>query len=187
MRENLRNSGIGIIGDVPWGTHFRQFYQTKEDLLGILVSYLRAGLEGNELCVWVTSQPATEEEARRAIGKAVPKIDRYLESRQLEIIPYSDWYLKGSTFNSQRVLSGWIDQLNAALVRGYYGLRLINNTFWLERSAWQDFTDYEREVDNVISQHRMIALCTYHLDWCGASEVVDVMSNHQFALIRRQE
>ena len=33
MRESLRKSGIDIIGDMPWGTHFCQFYQTKEDLL----------------------------------------------------------------------------------------------------------------------------------------------------------
>jgi len=31
----------------------------------------------------------------------------------------------------------------------------------------------------------MLAICTYSLDRCGASEAVDVVSNHQFALIRR--
>jgi len=46
MEEKLRNSGIDIIGDVPWGTHFCQFYQTKKDLMDILVPYFKAGLEG---------------------------------------------------------------------------------------------------------------------------------------------
>jgi len=45
MNKNLRTSGIDIIGDVPWGTHFCQFYQTKEDLMNILVPYFKAGLE----------------------------------------------------------------------------------------------------------------------------------------------
>jgi len=45
MNKNLRSSGIDIIGDVPWGTHFCQFYQTKEDLMDILVPYFKAGLE----------------------------------------------------------------------------------------------------------------------------------------------
>jgi len=40
MEENLRNSGIDIIGDVPWGTNFCQFYQTKEDLTDILSTSL---------------------------------------------------------------------------------------------------------------------------------------------------
>src|SRR4030042_4536747 len=31
----------------------------------------------------------------------------------------------------------------------------------------------------------MIALCSYSLDKCNASEIIDVVSNHQFALIKR--
>lgn len=28
----LRHTGIEIIGDIPWGTHFCHFYETKKDL-----------------------------------------------------------------------------------------------------------------------------------------------------------
>jgi len=35
----LRRTGISAIGDVPWGTHFCQFYQHKQDLIDILVPY----------------------------------------------------------------------------------------------------------------------------------------------------
>ncbi|WP_156157340.1 hypothetical protein [Methanosarcina siciliae] len=33
MKNGIRNSGVDIIGDGPWGTLFCQFYRTKEDLL----------------------------------------------------------------------------------------------------------------------------------------------------------
>jgi len=36
MKGQLRKFGIDIVGDIPWGTHFCQFYQTKEDLIDIL-------------------------------------------------------------------------------------------------------------------------------------------------------
>ena len=36
--------GFDII-DVHWGTHFCQFYQTREDLMDILVPYFKVGLE----------------------------------------------------------------------------------------------------------------------------------------------
>jgi PAS domain-containing protein len=32
----------------------------------------------------------------------------------------------------------------------------------------------------------MLAICTYSLDRCGATEVIEVVSNHQFALIKRE-
>src|SRR5450759_3233709 len=57
MEEKLRESGIDIIGDVSWGTHICQFFDTKEDLTDILVPYFKAGLENNEFCLWITSQP----------------------------------------------------------------------------------------------------------------------------------
>src|SRR3977135_2824524 len=55
MAAELRQTGIRLVGDVPWGTHFCHFYETKEDLLDILVPYFKAGLENNESCVWVVS------------------------------------------------------------------------------------------------------------------------------------
>lgn len=32
MGQKFRKMGIDITGDVPWGAHFCQFYQNKEDL-----------------------------------------------------------------------------------------------------------------------------------------------------------
>lgn len=45
MVDQLRDIGIDIIGKAPWGTHFCQFYQTREDLIDTLVPYFKAGLE----------------------------------------------------------------------------------------------------------------------------------------------
>jgi PAS domain S-box-containing protein len=185
MGEKLRKTGIHIIGDVPWGTHFCQFYKTKKDLLDILVPYFKTGLKNNEFCMWVTSEPVQKEEALKTMKKAVPHFLKYLEKGQIEILPYTEWYLKGGKFSSLRVLQRWVERLNQALDKGYEGLRLTGNTFWLEKKDWRKFTDYEEEVNNVIGKYNMIAICTYSLDKCGANEVIDVVRNHQFALIKR--
>ena len=87
MKEQLRKSGIDIVGDVPWGTHFCQFYQTKEDLIETLVPHFKAGLENNEFCLWITSEPLESEDAKEVLKKAFPDIDEYIKRRQIEIIP----------------------------------------------------------------------------------------------------
>ena len=74
MKEKLRKSGIDVIGDVPWGTHFCQFYQTKEDLVDIVVPFFKAGLENNEFCLWITSYPMEVKEVKETLRKAVPDI-----------------------------------------------------------------------------------------------------------------
>jgi PAS domain-containing protein len=181
-----RKSGLGFIGDVSWGTHLCQFYQTKEDLIDILVPYFRAGLENNEFCMWVTAEPLNEEEAKKAMENAVPNFSRYVKRGQIEIISYKDWYVKGGGFDSDRVLRGWVSKLDDAVEKGFVGLRLTGNTFWLEKEDWRAFTDYEEAVNNVIGRYRMIAVCTYSLDKCNANEIIDVIKNHQFALIKRR-
>jgi PAS domain S-box-containing protein len=182
----LRDTGIEVIGQAPWGTHLCQFYETTEDLVDILVPYFKAGLAGNEFCTWVTSPPLDRDAAEKALRKALPDLDRYLEKRQIEILSYDKWYLEGGSFDSQRVLDGWVAKVEEAQARGFEGLRLSGNTFWLEKIHWDDFAAYEGAVNNVIADYNMIALCTYSLEKCGAPEIVDVISTHQFALVKRE-
>ena len=186
MEDELRNSGIDVIGGVHWGTHFCQFYKTIQDLIDILVPYFKAGLESNEFCMWVTSEPLMVAEAEEAMRGAVSAFDEYMRQGQIEIIPYNEWYLLEGTFDDDRVLNGWISKLEQALSKGYTGLRLTGNTFWLERNRWQAFTEYEAKVNNIIGQYRMIVACTYSLDKCDAAAIIDVIKNHQFALIKRE-
>ncbi|MGV8039243.1 MAG: PAS domain S-box protein [Thermoanaerobaculaceae bacterium] len=183
--DGLRRSGIDPVGDVPWGTHFCQFYQTSEDLVETLVPYLRAGLESNELCMWITSAPLGAPDATAALRGALPGLDAYLASGQIEILDYSQWYTRTGRFEADSVLRGWVDKLADARRRGFDGLRLTGNTLWLEQDAWDDFTRYEEAINEVIGRYRMLALCTYSLTRCGVGEIMDVVANHQFALIKR--
>lgn len=185
--KELRDSGIKVIGSVPWGTHFCQFYEDGRDLVDILVPYFKAGLLENEFCMWITSEPLEVDAAKAALRRAVPNLDSYLKRGQIEILDYKDWYLRSGRFDSDEVLQAWVSKLTAALGEGFDGLRLTGNTHWLESSQWRDFTEYEEQVNGVIGQHRMIALCTYSLRKCGAMEIMDVIANHRFALIRRND
>ncbi len=185
MSIELRKSGIDIIGDIPWGTHFCQFYRTPQDLADLLVPYFAAGLASGEFCMWITSEPLDRAAAIRALAAAVPDIEDHLREGRIEVLPHDAWYLPDGRFESRRVLDAWAAKLEGARARGFAGLRLSGNTFWLEQAQWRAFTDYEAAVDEVIGRNRMLALCTYSLDRCGANEVLDVVRNHRFALIRR--
>ncbi|HPL67584.1 MAG TPA: MEDS domain-containing protein [Smithellaceae bacterium] len=178
-----RNSGIALIGDLPWGTHFCQFYQTKKDLLDVVVPYFKAGLENNEMCVWVTSDFLTHEDAWKALKKAVPGFQEHQGKGQIEIFPYTDWYLKGGSFDLQRTLDMWMEKHNDALSRGFSGLRVSGNPYWIDnKKDWDDFATYEAAINDVIGGTKLLVLCTYSLKKCGVVEIMDVVKNHEFAL-----
>jgi C4-dicarboxylate-specific signal transduction histidine kinase len=181
----LRKTGIGVVGDVPWGTHFFLFHETKDDLFDTLVPYFKAGLEGKELCVWVISKPVTESEVRQALQKEIPDFDAYLEAGSIEIVQGREWYMTAEDLDLKKVTSGWNRKLESALTRGYAGLRLSADTAWLEKRHWKEFSDYEGEVNHFIGEQPMIALCSYPLIGSGAAEILDVTRTHQFAIVRR--
>jgi C4-dicarboxylate-specific signal transduction histidine kinase len=181
----LRKTGIGVVGDVPWGTHFFMFYETKEDLLDTLVPYFKAGLESGELCLWLVSDPLTEREATNALRDALPEFERYLAEQSIEILGVQRFYFSGDDLDLQRSVRTWAEKTDSALARGYAGFRLSASTAWLDRKDWNAFSDYESEVNNSISKWRMTALCTYPLAGSTAAEFLDVTRTHQFAIARR--
>jgi PAS domain S-box-containing protein len=185
MRKNTRDSGIDIIGEVPWGTHFCQFYQTKEDLMDILIPYFKAGLENNEFCIWITSPPLEVEEAKEALRKSVPDYDIYQKRGQIEIIPHSHWYVKEDTFDSEKAMNRWFEKLDRALTNGYNGLRLTEDASWIKKN-WTDFTGFEEKLDNTLENTQIMALYTYSLDRCSSAEIINVALNHQFTLIKEK-
>jgi PAS domain S-box-containing protein len=185
MRNNNRSSGIDILGDIPWGTHFCQFYQTKEDLMDVLVPYFKTGLENNELCIWIIPRSLNAKEAKEVLRKAIPCFDTYLEKGQFEFVPYADWYLNEDAFNSHKV-DVMVKKISHALDSGYDGLRLSGDVFWLEEADRDGFINYKKEVDNAIGNCQIITLFTYSLDKCDVTEIVDVVSNHQFSLIKKK-
>ena len=182
----LRTSGIDVVGDVPWGTHFCHFYETKEDLLDTLVPYFKAGLEAGEFCVWVVPEPLTIGEAWGGLREHVPGLDRYVARHSIEVFPARDWYLRQGEFDLRRVTAAWNDKLERALARGYPGMRVSGNIAWLEKKDWRDFCQYEEQLNNSIGNQRMAVLCPYPLTTTGALDLLDVVRNHQFTIAKRR-
>ncbi len=185
--EPLRQTGIGVVGDVPWGTHFFLFHETEEDLIDACLPYLQAGLENRELCMWVIADPLTEEEVRYCLKHAIPGFDDYFESRSIEIVRGREWYMKGDELDLERVTRGWKQKTDRALNGGYAGFRLSADTAWLDKRDWKAFCEYEKEVNESIGNTPMLALCSYPLPGTGAAEILDVTCTHQFAIARRNK
>jgi len=185
-KQSGKRTNADISWDVPWGTHICFFYKTKEDLLDILVPYFRTGLENNEFCMWIASALLSEKEAKEALMDEISDFDKHLQDKHIQIIPPSQWYLKDDVFSPQRVLNALIDKLNQALASGFEGMRVAGDGSWFKRKDWAALVKYEEQVNRTIGKYKMVAVCSYCVDKCGSSEIVDVVSNHGSALIRGQ-
>ncbi len=175
MQFDKRKSGISLIDDLPWGSHFCQFYQNTEDLGEILMPFFRAGLENNEFCVWVTPDTLGADEAEAALGKAVPHFGDYARNGQIEIIPAARWYAAGG--KSGRSVVSRVDK---AVTAGFDGLRLACNVFSGKKGR-RALTCYGTDV---VSRYHVIGVFTYPRDEFDAIGLMDVVKNHRFALLK---
>jgi PAS domain S-box-containing protein len=182
----MRKSGIDVLGDIAWGTHFCLFYETTSDLVDTLADFCKAGLENRELCLWIVAPPVTEDDARHALRSTVPDLDRYLSEGALQLVSARDWYLANGDFEIDRALRVCADMMTQALAKGYAGIRATGDMAWLEPRHWHAFCDYEHQVNGAFASQRAALLCTYPLAACGAREILDVMRTHEFALTRRR-
>jgi signal transduction histidine kinase len=186
MDDMFRPTGIEAVGDKPWGTHCCLFYETKDDLIDILIPYFKAGLENHEFCLCVASEPVIAAEAERALKQAVPDFARYLADGQIEIVSHAHWYLQDGRFDPSRVRQGWIDRLEQCLAQGYAGMRFAANASWLAREDWDRFAEYEEKVDELFRKLPVLAVCAYALARCSSADMLDVVRHHQFSLVRRR-
>ena len=175
-----RKSGIPVLGEMPWGSHYCIFYETERDLLDAAVPYFKSGLEAGEYCRWIISDPLTGEEARDALRREVRDLDRRIENREIDIVFDADWYLKDGGFNIVGVIEKWDGHLEEALSRGHAGMRLSANTTMVQGITWSHFMQFMMKLDPLLSDKRLILLCTYPLA-TGAEHVLDLLRTHQMA------
>jgi two-component system, LuxR family, sensor kinase FixL len=182
----LRKLGIAGLGDVPWGTHICQVYATQADSLDILTPYFSEGLKSNEYCLWITAEPLGIAGAKAALRRAVPQLDAFLASGQIEILDHRDWYTSLGKFDGELARQKGANKLEAALERGFDGLRVCGDTYWLAEDEFESFIEYEAKLDPLIASRRVLAMCSYCSEKFGAREIFDAIANHDFALIRER-
>ncbi len=184
MPSGLRKTGIDIVGQAPWDTHFCAFYHTKEELMSLLVPYLKSGLQDNEACVWVVSDVISPKEAKDALAAHFKDLDDRIKRGQLEILKARDWYTPNGAFDAGQVLEAWKDKALNARRKGFSGFRATGDTSWLHKEQWDKFVEYESVIGHSVLGLEMLVLCTYSLDLWEAYQVVDVVSTHEFALLK---
>lgn len=123
-------SGIAVLPSLSWGSHIGQFYSVAADLRDVLVPYFRAGLENNELCLWVTDAPFCLDDARAALQAAVPDLDVRERRGQIEIQDTRSFYDPDQPLQSKAIVDGLLQREQKALAAGYRGLRTNGNCGW---------------------------------------------------------
>jgi PAS domain S-box-containing protein len=185
IAADLRQTGIRVVGRVPWGTHFSVFYESADDFIDIVVPYFKAGLESNEACLCVIGPHVTEQAVVRALREAVPGLDRYCDKHAIEIVRAEDFYTGEGAFDAAKASHSWHERLRRALAAGFCGLRGNGDEAWLNSKDWPAFSEYERALGDSIAGTPSMVLCSYCLETSRPGQILDVAQYHEFVVSKR--
>ena len=180
----MRKTGLDIIGEVPWGFHFAVSYKNISRIGDILVPYFRAGLENKELCVMITSDVFTGEDFEKLARKKIRNFDKYRKTRQMEVVPFSEWYLQNGKFSKDRIAANAESRLKALKGSSLEGLRIFGESSWIKDIRFSQFIAYEKSVNKLIRNKPIIALCGYCLKNFSAYEALNVVGAHKSLIVK---
>ncbi|MGE5613522.1 MAG: MEDS domain-containing protein [Bacillota bacterium] len=184
MDSNLRDSGIKVIGNIPWGTHIAQLYDSPLECCKVVMPFIQQGLRNNEFCVWIYNKDENYEEIKSVIRKHFKDLNKYIDSGCLRLIPHTEWYFKDYKFQEIRVNKQWKELIKYALDCGFDGLRAVANTSWVSGRYSRSFSHYERKVNSIMSELPFIAICQYDANKVDTFEIAEILKNHSYVIVK---
>lgn len=175
LQFEARKSGIPSVVDLPWGSHLSQFYDSKQDLLDILIPYFKAGLENNEFCLWAVPAPLRVEEALAELGKAVPRLPEYLSAGQIKIVPEAE-----AASPEADSIGSLVSRVDQAVLMNCDGLRLARHPF-RDETGIRPFSTHDQET---LAALNLIAIFLYPRRQFDAVGLMEVVTQHRLTLVR---
>jgi len=174
-------TGIGGVTDLLWGSHICEFYEHQQDMLDSCATYFEAGLEDNEMCLWVLPKIWVEQGWR-----ALQRITHATrDQKAMEIVAVEDLYLCQGALAPEQALEAVKRKFDFALHAGYQGLRVSGDTSWLKKEQWECACEYEQRLNTLVADRRMLAMCTYPLSNTNRDQVLDVIQLHPVAITKK--
>jgi len=173
-------------GYVTGGAHLCAFYRTRQALYELCTSFIWAGLQDHEHCMWITTG-MLEAEALASLREVVSNPEQYVRSGQLQIIPHTEWYLRGGRFDPHTIQKGWKAKATRAKKAGFKGTRVTADLAWLDSPTdWDEFGAYEREVHASLLEKQIIALCAYSTERISVARMCTTLQCHTHAVRERE-
>lgn len=183
--DALTDSGLPVVGRVPWGSHFCVFFETRCDLLDILVPYFKAGLEQNEFCLWVVGghEFFSPGVAAKALAKAYPRAEDFLRRGNIQILTHKKLFGIRGRIDPTVAVARVRKMAADARARGLRGVRWNGSPSWVRWNIHsRRYCEFEREIDDLLLGQPIVTNCTFPISLSTANEVLDAVRTHQFAV-----
>ncbi|MFO7598677.1 MAG: PAS domain S-box protein [Candidatus Desulfacyla sp.] len=164
--------------------HVCFLYETEDQLLTVLASFIREGLKKNEKIICIADATSSETPLEGFCSES-PDLGASLKTGQLTILKAEDVYLRSGVFDPAEMIALLKGYTEGALTEGYAGLRVTGAATWALRDlpGADRLIEYEARFNDFLPGSRCLALCQYPLKRFPASLLLDVLRTHPQIII----
>ena len=166
------------------GDHLCFFYETEEEHLTVLTSFLRHGLEHGEKVIYLLEHHVPETILKYLENEGFYP-EPYLAQGQLFFRSAREIFLRQGRFEPEPLLSLWQQEVEKALAEGFRGLRVTGEMTWaLQPVAGVDrLIEYESRLNDVPGAENFLALCQYDRRRFDSLLLMEVLAAHERIVI----
>jgi len=153
----------------------------------VLSHQLSQGLERDEKLLYIPHENNIET-IQILLNDIGVNANDYLESGQLEIINWNDFYFSEGAFDSNNLIAGLRQETNQAVAGGYSALRVMSEMSWTNQSS--DDIDLLREyeicIDEFSHSSPCFFICLYDMHRYESEVIMDVLRRHPKVALNKE-
>lgn len=180
MSEPIHCAGL----DLREHRHICAFFSGPEEEHRVLAPFMREGIARGEKSVHIVD-PADREPYMRRLEEVGATPERSGKGRQVEILEWSEAYLRGERFEQDAMLSLVEEVLSESKAQGYPLARLVAHMEWAlsDLPGVDALVEYETRLNYLLPKYVDPVICAYDLSRFGTGIVMDVLRTHPVVLL----
>ncbi len=169
------------------GDHLCFLYDTEDERLVVVTSFLAQGLANGEKIFYLTDlTPPTDIIVH--LKKNQVRLEPYLAAGQMNIVEIADFFGQRGLSDSENIMAWLRAQVQRARTQGCAALRLTAEMSWAGRGRWSAacLGELEARLTEFCQQQGCLLLCQYDRRYFGASLLLEILNTHPKVIVGRE-
>ena len=169
--------------DIGHHRHVCVLVDGPDDLYALLMPFIVDGFEHGDRAFHMID-PELRDAHMSRLSESGIDVDAATASGQLEVLSWTDSYLRHGSFDSENQVAFLRQNLKRGAGRGFPLTRLIGTTDWaLESGAADALLVYEARIDHDFQTRPDVLVCAYDLNRHSAHTIAEALAIHPVTVV----
>lgn len=164
--------------------HVCAFFTSADEEYGAMLPYMTDGLAQGERVFHTIDHGPRQDLIARLRGAGVD-VEAAQRSRQLELPPPAETYLRGGRFDPDAMLALVREVLDSSADLGFSLTRVSAHVDWIVAnwSSANDWVEYETRLNQLLLPYDDPVICAYDSNALGKNMAMDMLRTHPVVII----